>query len=678
MKIKLAKKAGFCTGVKKAIETANKLLENEEEPIYTLGPIVHNPEVVKNLADKGIHPINDLGEIDKGIVLIRTHGVPPDKYREIANNNLKMVDATCEKVKEVQRLVSRLSKEGHQIIIVGDEDHPEVIGLKGWAGEDVLVFERENNIPFEKIKSKAAVVAQTTLIPSVFEAIQEKIKAINPDISFHNTICRATLVRQQSAREIAQESDLMVVIGGLESSNTQKLVKVCQQVGGNIYHIATAKDLDKSWLCGKEVIGVTAGASTPDWTIKEVVGKMEEVNQENEVSKNEISENEETNEGSALYEEEVKSFAAGEMIQGKIVQINEDEALVDIGYKSDGIIPREEIPVPAGESINDYLKVDETVELIVKKIDDEEDRIILSKRHLDKEKVWNDLEDALENNNTLSGKVKSAVQAGLLLEMSGGVEGFMPGSLVDTKYIPDFAEMVNKEIDFKVIELNKEKDKVILSRKKVLEEKVESKKEETLQSIEEGQIIKGEVKRLTDFGAFVDVGGIDGLIHISEISWKRIDHPQDILKVGDEVDVKVLEVIPERERIGLSIRKAQPDPWSLVEDKYSEGDIVEGTTTRLVSFGAFVELIPGVEGLVHISQLAEHHVKSANEVLEEGQNIKVKILEINTEGKRISLSVKEAAEKKPAPKVEQKYNAEENNDEGSGVTLGDVFGKLFE
>ncbi|HHX76723.1 MAG TPA: 30S ribosomal protein S1, partial [Firmicutes bacterium] len=306
-------------------------------------------------------------------------------------------------------------------------------------------------------------------------------------------------------------------------------------------------------------------------------------------------------------------------------------------------------------------------------INEDEGIIILSKKELDREQAWLKLKEALDNNITMKGRVKDAVPAGIIIALDAGLEGFMPGSLVDFKYIPDFKELIGKEMEFKVIEINRERAKIILSKKKVLEEEQEKKKTDTLNRIKEGDIISGEVKRLTDFGAFVDVGGIDGLVHISEISWKRIGHPREVLSVGEEVSVKVLEVIPEKERIGLSIRQARPDPWSLVATKCAVGDIMQGTVTRIVNFGAFVEIFPGVEGLVHISQLADYHVKHPSEVLQEQQDVRVKILDINPEAKRISLSIKEAQEKSAGENNASHYEARED----AGVTLGDVFGDLF-
>ncbi len=354
--------------------------------------------------------------------------------------------------------------------------------------------------------------------------------------------------------------------------------------------------------------------------------------------------------------------------------------MIDLGYKTEGVLPLTEIFLKSGETLADVIKPEDELDLVVKFFDDDEAKLVLSKKGLDRENTWANLAAALENKTTLKALVKESNQAGIIIDLGSGLEGFMPGSLVDVKFIPDFKEFIGKEVEFRVIEINREKVKAILSRKAVLEGEKESVRQQILENLQEGEIITGEVKRLTDFGAFVDIGGIDGLVHISEISWKRIGHPRDVLKVGEDIQVKVLEVIPEKERIGLSFRQAQPDPWSLVAEKFTSGEIVDGKVTRLVNFGAFVELLVGVEGLVHISQIADYHVKHPSEVLTENQDIKVKILDINLDSKRISLSVKKTQEARPKQNTRQSnvMIATTDNDSDGGVTLGDVFGELGE
>lgn len=740
MKVILASHAGFCQGVKGAVELVLKAAATKEGLLCTLGPLVHNHEVVKYLQAKGVQVFTDLEQIPvSSEVIIRTHGVGPSTYNLLEKNGHKIIDATCSIVKHVQKIVAREAARGKQIIIIGDSSHPEVIGLKEWAGNNSLIIDSQKGIFLEEIQQEAVIVAQTTISAADFFKVVELITDEHHEVKIYNTICEAALLRQEAAVELARLVDLMIVIGGTDSSNTQKLTRLCRDIGIKTYQIVSPEEIHSitGWA-GVRTVGVTAGASTPDWTIKEVVEKMvskqeeqveqvqeeqvleEEMQQElmgqeeqegkiqeeeqemveqAEASQEEQTlevpdepvqeeqieqdgeaqeEEEETPSEEDIYPEDIKSFELGQMVKGTVAQINAEEVLVDLGYKTEGILPLGEVFLKSGETLADVIKVEDELDLVVKFFDDDEAKLVLSKKGLDREDTWANLTLALEDKTTLKAIVKEANQAGIIVDLGSGLEGFMPGSLVDIKFIPDFKEFIGKEVEFRVIEINREKVKAILSRKLVLEGEKESVKQQILENLQEGEIITGEVKRLTDFGAFVDVGGIDGLVHISEISWKRIDHPRDVMKVGEEVQVKILEVIPEKERIGLSLRQAQPDPWSLVTEKFTSGEVVDGKVTRLVNFGAFVELLPGVEGLVHISQIADYHVKHPSEVLAENQDIKVKILDINLDSKRISLSVKKTQESKPKQnsKLRNVMIATTDNDSDGGVTLGDVFGEL--
>lgn len=371
--------------------------------------------------------------------------------------------------------------------------------------------------------------------------------------------------------------------------------------------------------------------------------------------------------------EEARVYRPGDIITGKVVLVEDDQVLFDIGYKSEAVLPRNEVFLEGETTLKEKYSEGEEIDLLVLKIEQQDEKIIVSKKRLDRERRWKELEEAVESGLTMKGIVKEVVPAGIIIDLGCGIEGFMPGSLVDVRYIPDFQQFLGQEFSFNVIELNRDRDKVIVSRKQMLEKEIAKQKKETIENLKVGEIINGTVKRLTDFGAFVDVGGIDGLVHISEVSWQRVGHPQDVLKVGEQVDVKVLEVIPERERISLSIRQAQPDPWVTAGQQFSAGDIIKGKVTRIVNFGAFIELIPGVEGLVHISQMADFHVKHPSEIIQEGEEIEAKILDINIENKRISLSIKKA---RPAPR-DYSAHSMQGESENQNVTLGDVFGDLF-
>lgn len=372
------------------------------------------------------------------------------------------------------------------------------------------------------------------------------------------------------------------------------------------------------------------------------------------------------------FDVEVKVAQVGEQVTGKVARVTDDEVYVDIGAKTEAILPLDEVHLDDGQGLSDVFAPEDEVEVTVLETDEQEGKVVVSHKRLARDKRVKEVEQAQQDETPMEGKVKQVVPAGLVIDIGSGVEGFMPGSLVDIKFIPDFNVFKDQTMQFKVIEFDREKGKIILSRKKILEEEANKKKQETLESLEVGSIITGTVKRLTNFGAFVDVGNIDGLVHISELAWERVGHPSEVLKNGDQVEVKVLEVIPEKERISLSIRKTQPDPWSRAVEELDDGQVVSGKVTRLVNFGAFIEIRPGVEGLAHISQLADYHVNHPSEILSEGEELEVKILEVKAKAKRISLSVKEARGTAVEPQ-----SAEEDTEDGS-VTLGDVFGNLFD
>ena len=703
MQVILAEHAGFCGGVKRAVDLA--LEKAASGPVYALGPLAHNESLIDKLKQQGVIFVDSLDEVPSGAtVLVRTHGERPEVFQAAEAKDLQVINATCVYVQKLQSLVADLIAEGQQVIIVGNRQHPEIRGVLGWGQDKPFVLQEPDELELLALDATkpVAVVAQTTQRLSILEAIVEKLKEIVPVVNIYNTICKATARRQEAARQLAKVAEVMIVIGSKTSNNTRKLAEICRLAGAKTIAVESAGDLDPAQLQGVRTVGVTAGASTPDWLIKEVIGKMEEnkkdvtleaeqapeeqapeeqtpeetVEEHTPVEEPQTEEAEkETAEGEVSLATALPEFSVGDIVKGTVVQVSEEEALIDIGYKSEGILPRQEVILSAEQTLSDVLTAGQELEVSIKRIDKKEDKVILSRRALERKQRWEELEDAFKNGTVLTGKVKETVQAGMVIDLGAGYDGFMPGSLVDIRYIPDFSEFLGQEVSFKIIEMRKEREKIILSRKQVLEEEAEARKQEVLHSLQPGQIIRGTVKRLTNFGAFVDVGGIDGLVHISEISWQRIDSPSDVLNVGDEIEVKVTEVIPERERIGLSLRQAQPDPWTQVENKFAPGDIVEGKVTRTVDFGAFVELIPGVEGLVHISQLANYHVKQTTDVVQQGDVVKVKILDINTEAKRVSLSMREA---NPRPKREPQPKVQQETTGGTGLTLGDVFGDLFD
>ncbi len=659
MKVIMAKKAGFCSGVDKAFK---RLLDQAERfgEGSVLGDLVHNEQVVEYLSERNIYKIDRLDNARGSYLAIRTHGVAPHLLAALKKlHNREIIDLTCPRVKRVQEIARELAERKVMIVIFGNRSHPEVESLVGWAGEDAVVVANLDELKELAIDKPAALIAQTTCDPDLFCQAQKIFRDAHFDGMVYNTICPETRLRQEEVLTMSERVDAFIVVGSANSANTMTLYNRCRQLKPAC-RVNSARELQRSFIDQFAVIGVTAGASTPPWMIKEVVESMEKENLE--VQKEEQFQ----------FDEEIKVAQIGEQVTGKVVRVTNDEVFVDIGSKSEAVLPVGEVHLETGKALSDLFAPEDEIEVTVIEDEGHEGKIVVSHKRLARDKKINELLDVYDNGTVASGVVKQVVNAGLVIDLGAGVEGFMPGSLVDTSYVQDFAVFKDQPLEFKIIEFDRNKTKLILNRKIIMVEIDAKKKEDTLKAIKVGSVIGGTVKRLTNFGAFVDIGGIDGLVHVSEISWERVNHPGEILKVGEQLDVEVLEVIPEKERVSLSIRKTLPDPWLKSVEGLESGQIVTGKVTRITNFGAFIEIKDGLEGLAHISQLADFHVKHPSEVLQEKDEIEVKILEIKPKNKRISLSVTEAGG--AVPNVD---NNVLNSSESGNVTLGDLFGDLF-
>ncbi len=690
MRIRIARPTGFCFGVRRAVRKLEEALERGEE-VWTYGPIIHNPRAVERFAARGAKEVSDLDEVPPGsVVVIRSHGVGPEVYERARELNLTLIDGTCPWVRAAQRHASRFKEAGYHVVVIGQKGHPEVEGIFSWAGGErtATVVADEDEARRLPAYDRIGVVVQTTQRPEVAERVIEAIRARCPHVEVRNTICDATAERQEAARRLATTADVMVVVGGRNSSNTRKLYQICEGTGTRSYLVEGPEELRPEWFGGAEEVGLVAGASTPDWIIKEVVRKMEEIKETQEELKEqkeqEAAPASEEAEGSVAAGEELEEesmqdteaidftpLKEGSIIKGRVISVSRDNVLVDIGYKTDGVIPAWEVSREEGKSPDEVVNVGDEIDVYVLAVDGPEGIVRLSKRRADEVLAWEQLEEAYETGRLIEAPVVEEVKGGLMVDV--GLRGFMPASHVERGYVSDLSQYVGKNVRVKVIELDRHKNRIILSQKVVLEEEYEKKRQETWATIEEGQIRHGVVKSITDFGAFVDIGGVDGLLHVSELSWGRVEHPSDVVHEGQELDVMVLRVDRERERISLGLKQTLPDPWVDVEKKYHEGEIVEGKVVRLVGFGAFVELEPGVEGLIHISQLARRRVATPDEVVSEGQTVKVKILKVNAEQRRISLSLKDAQQEE-----EKKQMKEYMSRDPERVTLGDMFGDLLE
>ncbi|GAB6182196.1 bifunctional 4-hydroxy-3-methylbut-2-enyl diphosphate reductase/30S ribosomal protein S1 [Desulfotomaculum defluvii] len=669
MQIKLAKKAGFCYGVKRAIDLALSKVKEEKGNIYTLGPLIHNPQVVQDLAKQGVQEITALDQIEEGTVIIRSHGVGPETLKIAQKKGLEVLDATCPFVARAQKQAQEMADQGLPVYILGDPGHPEVQGILGWTEGKGIVIESPDEI--SRIEHpKVGIVAQTTQPLKNYQALLESLQQKGVEIDARNTICHATGERQRAAMELAREVDVMVVVGGKNSANTKKLARLCQETGTPTYHVESAEELREEWFRGHELFGLTAGASTPDAIIEEVKKRMKELDQM-------------TTEEEGMSEAmEVKSPQAGELVKGVVVQVGMDEVLVDIGAKSEGVIPRKEMSFYGVDNLQELVKVGDEIECLVIKAEDNEGKIILSKERAAAEKAWDGLEEAMEKGTIIKGVIREVVKGGMLVDV--GVRAFLPASLVERGYVEDLSNYLNQEVEIRVIEMNKPRKKVVVSRKAVLEEQYARKREELLATLQEGQVVKGIVRRLTNFGAFVDLGGLDGLLHISEMSWHRINHPQEVVKVGDELEVMVLKVDSENEKISLGLKQVLPNPWDNIEEKYPVGGVFNAKVVRLAPFGAFVQLEPGIEGLVHISHLADHHVEKPSDVVKEEEEVQVKVLSIDPTEKRIRLSIREVnSEGRPAREARPQKQRETSEQPiiqeapEDKITLGDVFGDMF-
>lgn len=637
-----------------------KTARERKNNIYTLGPLIHNPQVVDDLSNKGIQVVRDINDIPQGVIIVRSHGVGPEIFEKARERGLQVIDATCPFVKKAQELAKELNDQGFRVVVVGDREHPEVTGILGWTDNRGIVVETPEQAQKVGYSEKIGIISQTTQPEDNFNSIVSVLRDKADQVKTFNTICHATRDRQFAAVELAKKVDVMIVVGGKNSANTQKLARLCIETGTPTYHIETAHEIRNEWLTGDRIIGITAGASTPDWIIEEVRDYMEDVtNQEHE--KRQMEE--------AL---SVKELRKGDVVRGTVVQVGDDEILVDVGGKSEGVVPLREISCCDIRSPKDMFKVGDELEVAVIRVQDDEGKILLSKRKADAEKAWDYLKEAMEKKVPVEGLVTEVVKGGLLVDV--GVQAFVPASLVERNYVEDLSKYIGERIKGQVLEVKREARKVILSRKAVLMEEYRTKKAELWEVIEEGQVRKGVVRRLTNFGAFVDLGGIDGLLHVSEMAWYRVGHPSDILKEGDETEVYILSADREHEKVSLSLKKILPNPWHNITEKYSPGQPVTGKVVRLAPFGAFVELEQGVDALIHISQLSEKRIGSPAEVLEVGQIVTAKVMEIDTERQKVSLSLKEM--NKENGQDELAGNPEiQLPDEAPAPTLGETLGK---
>ncbi len=637
MEIKIADKAGFCFGVDRAVKIAYSTAEENQGTVYTYGMLIHNGDVIRDLEKMGVVCAESLEDIPpEATVIIRAHGISKAEYVQLGAKNAKIIDATCPFVKRIHKIAEEEQKKGRQVIIAGDKNHPEVKGINGWCENSAIIVAGEDECDkiIEKIpQTDISIVSQTTLIPQKAKKIEQKLKKYFTNAIFFDTICSATEERQQAAESLAKESDLMLVLGGAGSSNTQKLFEICKQHCKMTFKLENDKELDGIVHLFKnnniKKVGITAGASTPDKVIKEAKLTMAEITNEMNFAE--------------LVEETLKPLTTGDIVKGVVIGITPTEVQVDIDGKYDGVIPANEMTNDASANLSDLVKVGDEVDVFVVHVSDRDGVVTLSKKKIDAEKGLQELRADFENNTVLNGRIVEIVRGGIVT-IAKGVRVFIPASEAAERFVEDLGALLNTEAAFRIIKMDTDRRgrlRVVGSIKSVAREIAQKKADEFWSAAEVDKKYTGTVKSLTAFGAFVDLGGVDGLIHISELSDSRIKHPSEVVKVGDSIDVYIKELNKETNKISL-VKELAADKqareaafWAGLE----VGKTVNGTVKSLTNFGAFVD-IGGVDGLVHISELSWNRIKHPSEVIAVGDSIEVYIKDINPETKKISLGHK--------------------------------------
>ncbi|MEG2288589.1 MAG: bifunctional 4-hydroxy-3-methylbut-2-enyl diphosphate reductase/30S ribosomal protein S1 [Clostridium sp.] len=631
----LADKAGFCFGVRRAVDEAIRLREKYKKPIYTLGPLIHNSDVVKKLEEKEIYAIDmeEAYKIQKDeVVVIRSHGVGKNVLEHLSENSVIIENGTCPYVRNIQQKVEEYYDKGYSIIIVGDESHPEVIGINGWCSNSAIISKNGDNIT--SFYRKVCVVSQTTEKQSNWELVLSKIIPIAKEIVAFNTICSATEERQESANKISIDVDLMLVLGGYNSSNTTKLYEICKSNCKNTYHVEKV-DSKLLSLIGKEninKIGITAGASTPEYIIEEAINKMKK---QFDISKEDMD----------LYDKysnDSNNIAAGGILEGEVFKVNEKEAYLTIGAKTEAILTVEEYSRDKETPLNNQIKVGDIIRAKVVNRKNTDGLVVLSRVEILRGEQQQELKVAFDNGDIIKVEVSQEVKGGLVA-LFKGERVFIPASHIELSRVSDLAKYIGQTVDVKIIEFARERNrvKIVGSRREILAKDSESKRETTWASLEKGNIVEGVVKRIAAFGVFIEVGGIDGLLHSSEMSWNKVNNPSKLFKVGEVVKVVVIDSDKENNKLGLSIKMLSEDPWNNIADKYPIGSVVEAKVVRFAPFGAFVELEAGIDGLVHISQITKERVEKIENVLTIGETVKAVITQVDADNKKIGLSIKD-------------------------------------
>lgn len=662
MKITVAKTAGFCFGVDRAVNMVKRLAE-EGKRVCTLGPIIHNEQLVQELEQKGVRVISSPDEAGRGDTLvIRSHGVPAAVFREAKETGAEVVDATCPFVAKIHGIVKKAAENNHTVLIAGDPAHHEVVGICGNAGNaPVYVFSDaaelkkilEEHPEFENTGITA--VSQTTFNAEIWAECQKNLKKGCTNAFIFDTICNATAMRQQEADCLSRENDCMIVIGGQHSSNTAKLYDVCSANCRHTYFVSTAADLKSEWYSDKVNIGVVAGASTPAHIIKEVIKTMSENLQSVEQVEEAVQKSFEEMTDEEAFEASLSALTGDQKVIGTVLAVSENEIQVDIGRGLAGYITKEEYSADPNADILKEVSVGDTMNLIIMRTNDQEGTVMLSKRRFDAIAGWDNIVAAKDSGEILTGVVKDIIKGGVTV-YTNGIRVFIPASQATLSRNESLEDLKGKEVRFRIIEIGRGR-RAVGSIRSVLKEEKKAAAAKVWENIAVGERFTGKVKSITSYGAFVDLGGVDGMVHISELSWQRIKNPSEVVLVGDEVEVYVKAIDTEKKKISLGYKKPEENPWVIFEKNFAVDDTVKATIVSMTTYGAFARIIPGIDGLIHISQIANKHIAKPQDELTIGQEVEAKIIAVDTEKKRVSLSIRaliseEAAEEAAEEAVE--------------------------
>lgn len=655
MNIEIAKSAGFCFGVNRAVQTVMELVKKPpaNTAIYTIGNLIHNPQIIAQLEKGGIRSVStdeidalfeQCDECHQIILIIRAHGIEKHTNERLlsyqkAKPAFHIIDCTCPYVKKIHHIVQENVKPGSALVVIGNRDHPEVKGILSYTQEPIYIFSNPEEISQSKIVEKELfMVAQTTLNTKVWNLCQKNILNLYTNTRIFDTICSVTENRQKEVAELSKKVDMMLVIGGRDSSNTNKLYNIAKENCENTFFIESVDDLPVFSLTPGLKIGIAAGASTPASIIKEVKTSMTEKTANIEEIKTTGAEPQNEN-FAELLEQSLKTLHTGEIVKGIITSMSASEVFVDLGTKTTGVISTDEFSDDASYNVEEHFKIGDEIEAIVIKVNDMDGVATLSRKRIERNNNWSIIVDAYHSGEILEGKIVDVVKGGLIIILHS-VRVFIPATHSGVPKDGDLNALKGTMQKVKIIDLDESRNRAIASTRVVLREQRKAAEEEFWAGVEVGKRYTGTVKSLKNYGAFIDLGGVSGMVHITELSWTRIKHPSEVLKEGQQVEVYVKSFDREEGKISLGYKADEDDPWLKFMNQYKVNDVVTVKILSLLPFGAFAEIIPGADGLIHISQIADRKIAKPSEVLEIGQLVDAKIIEIDDENRKISLSIR--------------------------------------